>query len=42
MASLITRRHFLGTGTLAGTALATGFATNFAHAQGTQIGRAHV
>ena len=34
MANLITRRQFLGTGTLASTALATGFASPFAHAQG--------
>ena len=34
MASPITRRQFLGTSTLAGTALATGFAS--------KIGRAHV
>ncbi len=34
MTSLITRRHFLGTSTLAGTALAAGFAAPVAHAQG--------
>ena len=34
MTSPITRRQFLGTSTLAGTALATGLASNFAYAQG--------
>lgn len=35
MASNLTRRQFIGTGTLAGTALAAGFASNGALAQGT-------